>query len=187
MRRAHEEALRQGEIAPKGKWIGDPLGGVKAPQALILPDPTTRFANSAARTEALSAGHPMKEWLRFMARLARAQHVVAMSMRPFPKLGQVAVEQAVRARMPPLSADGHRRDAAWSEALAMLLEGFDDRDIPAPARAVMASLRNRDANAVEILADGFLHRGVDAADAGAVLYVAAALQVYFTHMAAAPS
>jgi FdhE protein len=185
MRRAHEEALRQGEVTSKGKWIGDPLGGVKAPQALIVPDPTTRFANSAARTEALSAGHPMKEWLCFMARLARAQHVVAMSMRPFPKLGQVAVEQAVRARMPPLSADGHRRDAAWSEALAMLLEGFDDRDIPAPARAVMASLRNRDANAVEILADGFLHRGVDAADAGAVLYVAAALQVYFTHMAAA--
>ena len=86
MRRAHEEALRQGEIASKGKWIGDPLGGVKAPQALILPDPTTRFANSAARTEALSAGHPMKEWLCFMARLARAQHVVAMILGPSPSL-----------------------------------------------------------------------------------------------------
>ena len=59
MRRAHEEALRQGEIASKGKWIGDPLGGVKAPPALILPDLTTRFANTAARLEALSAKHPM--------------------------------------------------------------------------------------------------------------------------------
>ena len=33
---------------------------------------------------------------------------------------------------------------------------------------------------MEALADGFLHGGVDAADAGAALYVAAALQVYFT-------
>jgi FdhE protein len=177
--------LRQGEVASKGKWTGDPLGGVKAPQPLILPDPTTRFASTAARLEALSAGHPMEEWLRFMARLAQAQHVVAMAMGPFPELGQVAVEQAVRARMPPLSADGHRRDATWCDALAMLLDSFDDRDIPAPARAVMASLSERKANAVEVLADGFLHRGVDAKDAGAALYVAAALQVYFTHMAAA--
>src|SRR6476660_4447428 len=107
--------MSRGQVASKGAGSGDPLGGVKAPQALMLPDPTIRFANSAARTEALSAGHPMKEWLCFMARLALAQHVVAMSMRPFPKLGQVAVEQAVRARMPPLSADGHGRDAAWRE------------------------------------------------------------------------
>jgi FdhE protein len=177
--------VKQGEVTSTGKWIGDPLGGVKAPQALILPDPTTRFANSAARLEALSAGHPMGDWLRFMARLARAQHVVAMTVGPFPKPGQVVVGQAVHARMPPLSADGHRRDVTWHEAFAMLLDSFDDRDIPAPAREVMASLRNREANAVEALADGFLHRGVDPADAGSALYVAAALQVYFTHMAAA--
>ena len=176
--------MRQGEVASKGKWIGDPLGGVKAPQPLILPDPTTRFAKTAARLEALSAGHPMEDWLRFMAGLARAQHAAAESIGPFPKLGQIGVEQAVRARMPPLSADGHRRDAIWREGLALLLDSFDDRDIPAPARAVVASLRHREANAVEVLADDFLHRGVDAADAGTALYVAAALQVYFTQMAA---
>ena len=176
--------MRQGEIT-KGKWIGDPLGGVKAPQALILPDPTTRFANTAARLEALSAGHPMEDWLRFMARLARAQHVAAGAVGSCPKLEKVEVEQAVRARIPPLSVDGHRRDAAWREALAILLDSFDDRDMPAPARAVMASLSDRKADEVENLADDFLHRGVDAADAGAALYVAAAMQVYFTHMAAA--
>ena len=60
--------MRQGEVT-KGKWIGDPLGGVKAPRALILPDPATRFANTAVRLEALSAGHPMENWLRFMAHL----------------------------------------------------------------------------------------------------------------------
>ena len=124
--------MRQGEIT-KGKWMGDPLGGVKTPQALILPDPATRFANTAARLEALSVEHPMEDWLRFMARLAQAQHAAAESIGPFPNLGQLDVEEAVRARMPPLAADGHRRDAAWRDALALLLDNFGDRDIPAPA------------------------------------------------------
>jgi len=176
--------VRQGEVAPKGKWTGDPSGGVKAPEALILPDPATRFARSAARLEALSAGHPMMEWLRFMAQLAQAQHVVAATLRPFAKPEQIAVEHAVHARMPPLAADGHRRDPAWSDGLAMLLDALDGRAIPAPARAVMASLRDREVGAVEALADGFLRRGVDATDVGAALYIAAALQVYFTRSAA---
>ena len=103
--------MRQGEVAPQGKWIGDPFGGVKAPEALILPDPATRFARTAARLEALSAGHPMTEWLRFMARLAQAQHRVATTLRPFAGWSRSTVEQAVDARMPPLAADGsHRRD-----------------------------------------------------------------------------
>jgi FdhE protein len=175
--------VRQGEVA-KGAWIGNPLGGVKAPEALILPDPATRFARSAARLEALSAGHPMTEWLRFMARLAQAQHAAATALGPFAGPSQAAVEQAVEAHMPPLAADGHRRDPAWRDGLNMLLDDFDRATVPAPAKAVMASLRNSEAGAVESLADRFLSGAVDAGEAGAALYVAAALQVYFTRLAA---
>jgi len=176
--------VRQGEVASKGVWKGDPLGGVKAPQALIPPDPATRFARSAARLEALSAGHPMMEWLRFMGQLAQAQHVVATALRPQVEVNLAAVDQAVEARMPPLAADGHRRDPVWRDGLAMLLDEFDRRTIPAPARAVIANLRDLEKGALEALADGFLHGVVAAADAGAALYVAAALQVYFTRLAA---
>ena len=78
-----------------------------------------------------------------MARLARAQHVAATTLRPFPGPQQITVESAVEARMPPLAADGHRRDPAWREGLAMLLDTFDGRAITAacagrggePARA----------------------------------------------------
>jgi FdhE protein len=175
--------VRQGEVA-KGAWIGNPLGGVKAPEALILPDPMTRFARSAARLEALSAGHPMTEWLRFVARLAQAQHAAATALGPFAGPSQAAVEQAVEAHMPPLAADGHRRDAAWRDGLNMLLDHSGSATVPAPAQAVMASLRNSEAGAVESLADRFLRGAVDAGEAGAALYVAAALQVYFTRLAA---
>src|ERR1700733_1454821 len=181
----HEDAfVRQGEVASKGSWAGNAQGGVKAPEPLILPDPATRFVRMATRLAALSAGHPMTEWLRFMAQIARAQHVVATTFAPFREPTAAAIRQAVDARMPPLSADGHRRDPIWHDGLILLLDSFDGSAAPASARAVMASLRGRPAAEVEVLADGFLQGDVAGADAGAVFYVAAALQVYFTGLAA---
>jgi FdhE protein len=174
--------VRQGGAAPTGAWTGNPLGGVKAPEALMLPDPATRFARTAARLEALSNGHPMMEWLRFMGQLAQAQDVAARGLSPFAGPDQTAVDQAVEARMPPLAADGHRRDPAWRGGLAILLDDLNSRAIPQPARAVIANLRNRETGALEALADEFLHGAVT--DAGAALNVAAALQVYFTQLAA---
>ena len=97
--------MRQGEVASQGKWTGNQQGGVNAPEPLILPDPATRFARTAARLNALSAGHPMAEWLRFMAELAEAQHVVAATMGPVTGPTQAIVERAVEARLPVLAAE----------------------------------------------------------------------------------
>src|SRR5260370_30109719 len=80
--------------------------GVKAQDALILPDPATRFARTAARLDCLSAGHPMEPWLRFMARLAEAQHVVASALAPIAGPDQAAGAQAVDARPPPIPPGG---------------------------------------------------------------------------------
>jgi FdhE protein len=176
--------VKQGYVAPHGKWTGNPSGGVKAPDALILPDPGRRFSDTAARLETLASGHPMEDWLRFVAKLAQAQHVAVATRPPPIGLERSVVEQAVDARMPPLAADGHRRDPAWRDGLAVLLDHFDNGPPPPQVQAVVAQLRARDAVAIEQLADEFLHGDVEAADAGPVLYVAAALQVYFTRMAA---
>ena len=176
--------MKQGYVAPQGKWTGNPSGGVKAPDALILPDPGRRFSDTAARLETLASGHPMEDWLRFMAKLAQAQHVAVATRPPPIGLERSVIEQAVDARMPPLAADGHRRDPAWRDGLAVLLDHFDNGPTPPQVQAVVAQLRARDAIAIEQLADEFLHGDVEAADAGPVLYIAAALQVYFTRMAA---
>jgi FdhE protein len=176
--------VRQAEVAPTGKWIGDPSGGVKAPPTLILPDLATRFSRTSARLEELSADHPMRDWLHMMAQLSQAQHVVATTLEPPPLLERRLVEQAVAARLPPLAADGHHRDPVWRAGFAKLLDILDGQAMPEPAQTIVAGLRQRDDTAIEKLADGFLYRGLDAADAGAALYVAAALQVYFTCLAA---
>jgi FdhE protein len=176
--------VKQGGFAPEGKWTGNALGGVKAPEAILLPDPGKRFSKTAIRLEALAPSHPMDDWLRFMAKLAHAQSAAVATLPSPAGLEQIVVEQAVEARMPPLSADGHRRDAAWRDGLAVLLDRFDDGPMPPQIRAVVAGLRARPPIAIEALADQFLHGNIEAADAGSVLYVAAALQVYFTRMAA---
>jgi FdhE protein len=179
--------VRQGEVGSTGSWIGNPQGGVVAPDPLILPDPAKRFAATAARLRALSDGHPMADWLRFMAGLAQAQHDSVTRLSPLAGLEAALVAQAVEARMPPLAADGHRRDPLWRESFTVLLDSSDTGPfggaVPAEARTVMQSLRARDVAEVEKLADDFVSGGVAPADMGAALYVAAALQVYFTCLA----
>ncbi|MBO0709648.1 MAG: formate dehydrogenase accessory protein FdhE [Acetobacteraceae bacterium] len=141
-----------------------------------------RFARSAARLEAVLSGHPMQDWLQFLARLMRAQHTVAVSLPASPDPDRIS--QGLGTRMPPLAADGYRRDPAWREALAGLLDAFGDTAMPQPARQAMEDLRGRDAQAKEDLAEAFLRGLLNIADAGAALYVAAALQVHFTSLAA---
>jgi FdhE protein len=177
--------MRQGEVASQGKWTGTAFGGVKTPDSLILPNPPVRFAQTAERLAALSNGHPMAEWLRFMSQLAQAQHSAAITMCHVAGPTRPEVEQAVDAGIPPLDADGHRRDPAWRNVLAKLLDALNIQAIPPVARTVMTSLRDRGSGEVEALADGFLRGGVDACDAGAAIYVAAALQVYFSHLTSA--
>jgi FdhE protein len=175
--------MRQGETAPKGGWIGNATGGVKAPEPIVLPDPAVRFARTAERLERLSEGHPMEGWLDFMARLARAQHHAASRLALLSAPDEAMVEQAVAARIPPISADGHRRDPAWRDGLALLLDTTLGDGLPSSAAAVVAELRARSAVSTEALADAFLRGAIDEKDAGSSLWIAAALQVYFTCLA----
>jgi FdhE protein len=174
--------MRQGETAPKGGWIGNATGGVKAPEPILLPNPAVRFARTAERLALLSKGHPMEGWLDFMAQLARAQHHVASSLAPLSTPDEAMVEQAVAARIPPISADGHRRDVAWRDGLAQLLDTVSE-GLPSPGAAAAAELRAGSADSTEALADGFLRGAIDEKDAGSTFWIAAALQVYFTCLA----
>lgn len=175
--------MRQGGSPPTGKWIGSPQGGVKAPDAILLPDPATRFTRTATRLQTLSAGHPMQDWLRFMAELSRAQHAAAAAPAFSTGLIRAALEQVEAAGVPPLAADAYHRGPIWRDGLAVLLGTFDCGKLPAQVAVVMQDLRRRDAVDLEVLADDFLNGGISESEAGAALYVAAALQVYFTSLA----
>lgn len=177
--------MRQGGAPPTGKWIGSPQGGVETPDAIILPDPEIRFAATAARLDRLAEGHPMHDWLRWLGELSRAQTRAVMLLGAPAEIDAAAIEQAVTARMPPLAADSHRRDPLWRTGLTCILDHMRAHTATPGGVEVVDRLQRADAKAIEALADAFLGTGIDADDAAAALYVAAAMQVYFTVAAAA--
>jgi FdhE protein len=166
-----------------GKWIGSATGGVKAPEPVLLPDPRTRFVVTASRLDGLAQNHPMAEWLRFMAALSRAQHAAATTLVCPAPPDEDSIEQAVAHRMPPVAADGHRRQPVWREGLALVLDGLNSSNLSKAATTVIDELKDSDEDALESLASAFLQSGISPRDIGKVLYVAAALQVYFTLLA----
>lgn len=185
MGRASDGArVRQGGLPPTGKWTGSPTGGVKAPEPIVLPDVATRFAHTAARLEALAASHPMPKWLGFMAKLAQAQNAAASHIVLSQRPDVASIAQAVEHRIPPIAAETHERDLTWRAGLAALLDNLDTARLPARLGATACQLRSTDAPAIDAFADDFLRSGISAEDAAKGLFVAAALQVYFTRVAA---
>ena len=162
-----------------GGRIGDPTREtVGQPVAIVLPDPTTLFARRADRLASLAGGHPMADWLRFMARVARAQHDAVLALAP---VDAVDVIEGIA----PLATDGHRRNPDWREGLHLLLRALDDTTLPDQAGEALRQVQARDPAALESLADGCLHGGLHQGQVGEALYVAAALSVYFARHAAA--
>lgn len=176
--------MKQAELPPNAKWSGPSHAGVKAPEPIVLPLRATRFLATAARLDKLAGGHPLEEWLRFMATVARAQHAVATTLAPAGSLRPEEVTRLVEARLPPLAADGHPRDAAWREGLRLLLAEIEATPLPPPAIEAIEQLRAMDDTQLERLADQFLRGRVSAHETAAAVYVAGALQVYFTDSAA---
>ena len=185
--------MKQAEAPPNAAWSGPSHAGVKSPFPIVMPDLATRFAVTAARLDHLAAGHPMEPWLRFVARLSRAQHTVAATLAPAAILDPDDIARAVEARLPPLAADGHHRAPTWRQALSKLLDvvGADssaktpsEPDLPPATLDAIDTLRNSDSERLETLATHFLRGHIPAADTGATVFVVAALQVYFTASAA---
>jgi FdhE protein len=173
--------VRQFDTPSSAAWVGNPQGGVSQPDPILLPDPATRFKRTAARLADLANDHPMSDWLLFLCNLSQAQHEAVQAIHP-PLPDADAITKAGAGGMPPLAADGHRRDPAWRDALRLLLERFDGaEDSPEALAAVVTDLKSRSDTELEALADSFLKGSVPA---GASLFIAAALQVYFTRLAA---
>jgi FdhE protein len=137
------------------------------------------------RLELLALGHPMEEWLRFMAQLAWAQQKAVTTLPPPPALDSAGIRRAVEARAAPLGPDRYRPDRLWQRGLLRILQHFESSAVPNQAEAVMAHLKAWDAMTIDALADSFLQGELAADRIGHALYVAAALQVHFTATAGA--
>lgn len=146
------------------------------------PQRGTLFAERQMRLRQLAAnGHSMAEFLAFMADLARAQQAQldAFPTVPIPDSG--ALDRAALRGLPPLAATDWPRDPAWHTVLRAMVADLAPLAPPA-TRQVLERLARADADFLEQQADALLTGVMAGLDLAFSPIVAAALQVYWTHM-----
>jgi len=145
------------------------------------------FADRAARLRQLAQGSPLSVYLSLMADLADAQNQ-AVKHCALPGADPERVSLAQAHGMPPLQAVGWRRDPAWRGLLAQLLDHMAGvQGLPPQAaltiQALRRSLQDRPSE-LESQADALLAERESDVDAATAPFIMAALQVYWTSLAA---
>jgi FdhE protein len=160
------------------------IGQASAPPFLRLPNPVALFGRRAARLHALAAGNPLEAYLRQMAALADAQRLAVAALPVEAPPGRDVLAHCRAAGVAPLGRTTLRRGPGWRAALDVLLSRFDASVAPAETREALGTVHAMPEQEIEALADRLLQEQVDAADIAPGWFVAAALQVYWTGLAA---
>ncbi len=154
---------------------------------LRLPVRAMVFADRAARLRQLAEGHPLAGYLLLMATLAEGQHLALHGLE-LPGAGQDIIERSQAHGMPPLQATAWERDPMWRDILAALLEHMlNAPGLPTQAEQVIKALQQQrveDITSIETQADALLAERESDVDAATAPFIMAALQVYWTGLAA---
>lgn len=151
---------------------------------LHLPQRSSVFAERAMRLRQLAGGHPMGDFLLFMAELAQAQQDRLEGLPGVPLPDADALDRAARLGAPPLPAADWPRDPVWhgvAKVLAAELRG----KAPAAAQAALDQVATGSADWFERQADCLLTGVMEGLELACAPVIGAALQVYWTHMACA--
>jgi len=168
---------------PRGYGEGT-LGEIAESEPVRLPDLATVFARRAERLRALAEGHELEGFLRMIAAVVAAQHAALHVLPPGSLPGAAELAKARLAGRAPLDPSGRMRDGSWRAALAPIVAGVDRNALPTAAREACLALEGASEVEVEALGDRFLEGGIAVGEAGKAVFVAAALQVAWTRMAA---
>ena len=145
------------------------------------------FADRAARLRELARDNPLSGYLSLMATLADAQQQAIRDC-ALPGASQHTIDQAQTHGMPPLQATAWERDPAWRDILARLLAHMSgSAGLPPAAAQVIDGLRKSltdEPDTVETQADALLAERESDVNAATAPFIMAALQVYWTSLAA---
>lgn len=141
------------------------------------------FATRAGRFRQLSAGHPLGDYLAFLARLAEAQQD-ALDRLPSVSLPGHAKPAACRGHgMPLLGVGSLSRDPAWRESLMAILRQMKATPLPQAASETVEALLLASADSLEQTAERILSGNLAGVAPGEYPFVASALQVYWVNLA----
>jgi len=169
---------------PETRPHPESVAGDHEPPFTLRPEATSVFADRARRFASLATGHAQGDWLRFLGQLSERQHAALALVADAPLPTASALQQGRTHAMPPLTVAGWSRNPAWRQVLAQLLDGLDAH-LPAAAQPVLQRLQQAAPDELETLAGGVLNYSLESdADRAAGVFVGAALQVYWTALAA---
>jgi FdhE protein len=149
---------------------------------LQLPARASVFAEREMRLRQRAAAHPMRDFLLFTAELAHVQHELLQSYPEVALPDAEALHAAAHAAQAPLPAAGWPRDGAWRSGFRNMLERLLPRLANSPAQAVVRALSQLSDAELEYQADCLLQNGQPDLDLAGAPLIAAALQMYWTHM-----
>lgn len=178
------QVLNSGPENPASAFGENILGAAAEGERIRLPDLSTVFENRAARLRVLAPGHDLEGFLRLVAALVTAQHGALAGLPPGSMPGAAEIGKARLVQRAPLDPAVWSRDESWRVALSRILETIDLDVLPDSARAAREALMQASQASLESLADRFLGGDVAAGEAAQAVFVAAALQVAWTRMAA---
>jgi len=149
---------------------------------LHAPVRSTVFAERAMRLRQLARGHAMWDFLLSMADLAQAQQDRLEGFPSVPLPDADALDRAARQGVPALDAADWPRDPLWHGVARVIAADLRD-SAPAGAKEALARVADASSDWFERQADCLLTGVMEGLDLATAPLVAAALQVYWTHMA----
>lgn len=152
---------------------GRPAVGEIVP--VLLPAKGGNYVARAARLRQLAVGHPMADYLDFVAGLVSTQQRLLERM-PLPQTLIDALPARLSGDGAPLDHATHVRDGHWRALLRGLAETIEH-----PA---LEDLLLEDDRTVEAAADALLRGDYDQVNSGEALFLWAALSLYFSQLAA---
>ena len=158
------------------------LDRVRKLPRVVLPLNAELFAERAARFASVAAGNAMAGYLQLMGRVALAQHS-ALGRRAASHVPEAALAASRDYGMPPLTALSHERAPEWRADLADIVNNVRVRSGNG-VQAALAALSALDETEQEALADRVLAGTSLDDEAALVPFIGAALQTYFTRLAA---
>ena len=153
----------------------------REPGFLILPEALTCFAEREMRLRQLAAGHPMGDFLRFVADIAHLQQEALNRFPAVPLPDAEALRQAALFGQPPLPAAHWPRDLAWQACVRDMAHALSHK-APEAALSALKTLEQASGEWLEIQADRLLNGISTGLDVAAAPLIGAALQVYWTHL-----
>lgn len=171
-------------VSPSAKLLSPEEIAVRAGEQIAflrLPEPGL-FAERAQRLRTLADAHAMRDYLRFIAELAQAQHEQLLSPRAVPLPAPAQIEAAAQAGQPLLPATAWPRDAAWRDDLRALLQRLIQRLPGGPARETARALAEADDAHLEQQAERLLGGITLGLDLGSAPLLAAGLQLHWARL-----